>query len=190
MNKLNIQVILGSTRENRFGIQPAEWIVKKLQNNSNVEVELIDLRDWNLPFFNEAVSPSMNNGNYTDPLAAKWAQKIGEADGYIWVAPEYNHGYSAVLKNALDYVYREWHKKPVSFVAYGTVGGARAVEQLRQVAVELQMAPIRQAVHIQNFWSLLDSNGKLNFEGLEKSADDMIENLIWWGQALKKARTT
>lgn len=185
---MKIQVILGSTRPNRFGEQPANWIYEELKAQPGIQAELIDLRDWPLPFFDEAMGPSMNKGNYSLELAKKWANKIGEADGYIWVTPEYNHGYSAVLKNAIDYVYSEWNKKPVAFVSYGGVGGARAVEQLRQVATELQMVSIRRAIHIINFWNLLDEDGKLKTDSLEEHASEMIEHLLWWAQALKNAR--
>lgn len=185
---IKIQVILGSTRQNRFGDKPAKWIVDELKKNKEVDVELIDLRDVKLPFFDEPVSPLTSGGKYVLPEGAVWAKKIGEADGYIWVTPEYNHGYSSVLKNAIDYVYNEWNKKPVTFVAYGVLGGARAVEQLRQVAVELQMAPIRAAVHIPAYWTLLDENGNLKTETLQDSANIMIEQLIWWTKTLKEAR--
>src|SRR5579859_7915590 len=140
---VKIQVIIGSTRKGRFSEKPAHWIFDELKKRQDVDAELIDLRDWPLPFFDESISPSQNKGTYENALAAKWAKKIEEADGFIIVTPEYNHGYSAVLKNALDYVYKEWNKKPVGFVSYGGIsGGTRAVQQLRQVAIELQMVPI------------------------------------------------
>jgi NAD(P)H-dependent FMN reductase len=104
------------------------------------------------------------------------------------VTPEYNHGYSAVMKNAIDYVSREWNKKPAAFVSYGSVGGARAIEQLREVVIELQMAPIRNAVHMTNFWSLLDEKGAINTESFEHSGDALIDQLIWWTDALVAAR--
>ncbi|HTX19838.1 MAG TPA: NAD(P)H-dependent oxidoreductase, partial [Bacteroidota bacterium] len=109
---------------------------------------MIDLRDWQLPMYDEPISPVSNKGIYTNPIGRKWADKIGEADGYIIVTPEYNHGYPAVLKNAIDWVFQEWRRKPVGFVSYGNLGGARVIEQLRQVVIELQMLPIRNAVHI------------------------------------------
>lgn len=186
---IKIEVIIGSTREGRFGDKPAKWIFDMLSKKERVEAELIDLRDWPLPFFNEAVSPSMNQGKYANELAAKWAEKVGEADGYIIVTPEYNHGYSAVLKNAIDYVYNEWNNKPVAFVGYGSMGGARAIEQLREVAVELQMTPIRSAVHIPGFWNYLDENSNLKTGSFDKAAEGMIDQLIWWAQALKSARS-
>lgn len=147
---LKIQVIIGSTRENRFSEKPANYIFSELKKQKDVEPELIDLKDWPLPFFDEPISPSMSKGKYNNPLGRKWADKVAEADGYIIIAPEYNHGYPAVLKNALDWVFNEWHKKPIGFVSYGSVGGARSVEQLKQVAIELKLVPIRQAIHLSS----------------------------------------
>lgn len=186
---VKLQVIIGSTRQNRFGEKPAKWIFEELKKKEGIEAELIDLRDWPLPFFDEPVSPLMSEGKYVNELAPKWAKKIEEADGYIFVTPEYNHGYSAVLKNAMDYVYKEWNKKPVAFVSYGAVaGGTRAVQQLRQVAIELQMVPIRAGVHIPNFWTLLDEKGNIKTETLQDNADIMIDQLLWWTKALRTAR--
>ncbi|MGA9407243.1 MAG: NAD(P)H-dependent oxidoreductase [Bacteroidota bacterium] len=145
---LTIQVIVGSTRQNRFSEKPARYIYDELKKKEEIQAELIDLRDWLLPFYDEPISPAVNKGNYSNALGKKWASKIGEADGYIIVTPEYNHGYTAVLKNALDWVFPEWNEKPVGFVSYGSALGARAVEQLRQVVIELRMIPIRNAVHI------------------------------------------
>jgi NAD(P)H-dependent FMN reductase len=148
MAPLTIQVIIGSTRQNRFSEKPARYIFDELRKKENIHVELIDLRDWPLPFFDEPISPVSNKGNYSNDLGKKWASKVAEADGYIMVTPEYSHGYPAVLKNALDWVFAEWNNKPVGFVSYGNAGGARAIEQLRQVVIELQMLPIRSAIHL------------------------------------------
>jgi NAD(P)H-dependent FMN reductase len=145
---LKIQIIIGSTRQNRVSEKPAHYIFEELNKKEGIEAELIDLRDWPLPFYDEPTSPAGNQGNYINPLGKKWANKIGEADGYIIIAPEYNHGYPAVLKNALDWVYPEWNKKPVGFVSYGSALGARAIEQLRQVVIELKMIPLQSAIHI------------------------------------------
>lgn len=183
---------MGSTRQNRFSEKPALWIFEETKKREGVEVELIDLRDWTLPFFDDAESPSGNKGIYKNELVSKWAKKIGEADAFIVVTPEYNHGYPAVLKNAMDHVYLEWNKKPIGFVSYGSVGGARAIEQLRQVSIELQMAPIRNAIHIPSFWTLRDEAGNLKpgaFDSLKGTADNFLEQLLWWGDALKTART-
>jgi NAD(P)H-dependent FMN reductase len=144
---LNVQVILGSTRQNRFGDKPAHYILGELSKRPDVRAELVDLRDWPMPFFDHPVSPM--RAKISEPaIIPRWAAKVGEADAYVIVTPEYNHGYPAVLKNALDWVYTEWTKKPVGFVGYGSTGGARAIEQLRQVVIELEMVPIREALHI------------------------------------------
>lgn len=186
---ITLQVILGSTREGRFGEKPAKWVVEELKKQKEVEVELLDLRDWPLPFFNEPLSPASSDGKYTNELAAKWAEKIGEADGYIIVTPEYNNGYSAVLKNALDYVYKQWNMKPVSFVSYGGIsGGIRAVQQLRQVVIELQLVPLRQGVYIPFARTHLDEKGNLKSEALQPQLDALVPHLIFYATLLKKGR--
>jgi NAD(P)H-dependent FMN reductase len=196
MTPLKIHIILGSTRPNRFGDTPAQWILRETQKLPDVQATLIDLRDHPLPFYDRPISPSMSKpGDYGEDTANAWAKIIAEADGYIFVSPEYNHGYSAVLKNALDTIYHEWNRKAVAFVGYGSVGGARSVEQLRQVAVELQMAPVRQAVHIP--WSIMGpiAMGKAEWtaeteEQFKGSLAGMLENLVWWTKALKTARAS
>jgi len=191
-NNLKVKIILGSTRPNRFSDKAGVWILGEAKKKAAIDVELLDLRDYPLPFFYEPMSPAMvKDGAYPNEIAKKWAAKIQEADGFIIVTPEYNHGTSGVLKNALDYIYAEWNNKPVSFVSYGSVGGTRAVEQLRQVAVELQMAPIRNAVHIPQHWNLLDEKGNLKNEALEpfhENVKALLNQLIWWAKALKSAR--
>lgn len=188
---MKIQIIIGSTRQNRFGEKPAHMLFEEAKKRKDIEFELIDLRDWPLPFFDEPTSPSMMEmmkKDYVSKLGKKWAGKIGEADGYIIVTPEYNHGYSAVLKNALDYVYKEWNKKPVAFLSYGGIsGGTRAVQQLRQVVLELQMVPIRAGVHIPMYWEHLDEKGNLKADAV-KGIEAMLDQLIWWTKILKDAR--
>ena len=189
--KLAIKIIVGSTRQNRFGDKPAQWMYDIARKRSELDAEFLDLRDYPLPFFNEPASPAMAGGKYANEVVAKWAGKIQTADGFIIVTPEYNHGYPAVLKNAMDYIYNEWNNKAIGFVSYGGVGGARSIEQLRQVAIELQMAPIRNAVHIQAFWTLLDENGNLKtgaLDSLGDAAEKFLDQLIWWTRALKAAR--
>jgi NAD(P)H-dependent FMN reductase len=188
---LKIQVIMGSTRQGRFGEKPAKWIFEELKKKENVEAELIDLRDYPLPFFDEPMSPATSKGKYTNETAIKWAKKVGEADGYIIVTPEYNHGYPAVLKNALDYVYKEWNNKPVGFVSYGGVsGGTRSVQQLRQVVIELQMVPIRNGIHIPMYWTNLDEKGELKTDSLKENAENFLNQLIFWTKNLKTVRET
>ena len=187
---IKIHVIIGSTRQNRFSEKPARWIFEEVKKKEGIEAELLDLRDYPLPFFNEPASPAYMKEEYANPDARRWVQKIAEADGYIIVTPEYNHGYPAVLKNALDYGYSQWNNKPVGFVSYGTVAGARSVEQLRLVAIELQMAPIRNAVHIPAFWTLMDDKGDLKTDTLHDAAEKFLTQLVWWAHALKTARQT
>ena len=189
--KILLKVILGSTRPGRFGDKPAKWILEEARKQPGVEVELLDLRDYQMPFFNEPHSLAMKPGVYSDPASLAWSKKIAEADGFILVCPEYNHGPSAVLKNALDYAYTEWNKKPVGFVAYGSVGGARAVEQLRGIVTELQMVSVRNAVHIISPWFLVDEKGDLKpgaLDAYKDAASGMLTQLVWWAKALKSAR--
>ncbi len=189
---LKIGIIIGSTREGRFADKPATWLCNRMKDYSDVSVELIDLREYPLPYFNEAIPPSMIQEPYADPQVQKWTQKVAETDAYIIVSPEYNHGYSAVLKNALDYVSKEWANKPVSFVSYGSAGGARAVEQLRQVVIELQMAPMKYAIHMM--WDVIaaimqdPSKNPAVFEQFNSRADGMVDQLVTWGNALKQIR--
>jgi NAD(P)H-dependent FMN reductase len=189
MPTLDLKVIIGSTRPNRFSEQPAQWIFDKAKQRANLSVELLDLRDYPLPFFEEALPPGLAKDNYDHPTVTRWREKIKEADGYIVATPEYNHGYPAVLKNALDYTYFAWAKKAIAFVSWGGLGGGRAVEQLRGVAIELDMAPVRTAVHIPNFWMFLDDKGKFkSFDPYEPAGDALIDQLTWWAGALKAAR--
>lgn len=190
---IKIQVILGSIREGRFGDKPAHFVLGEVQKLSGVVAELVDLRDYPLPLFHDAVSPSMSGGNYGTEEAKKFAAKIGEADAYIIVTPEYNHGYPGALKNALDSIFFEWNNKPVAFVAYGGAGGARSVEQLRQVAIELQMAPIRFAVHI--FWDMYMKVVKETapadpalFEPIRERTAGMLSQLVLWANTFKTLR--
>ncbi len=189
---LNIKVIAGSTREGRFSDKATAWIAEEIKKQEWVAVEVLDLRDYDMPFFNEPVSPSFKQEPYKNESVARFTKKVAEGDAFVIVTPEYNHGTSGVLKNALDWVYPEWNNKPVAFVSYGSVGGARAIEQLRLNAVELQMAPIRNSVHIpgEQYFPVLF--GKVEAKELfalqSDKAEAMITQLLWWTRALKNAR--
>lgn len=189
---LNIKVIAGSTREGRFSDKAAAWIAEEIKKQEEVMVEIIDLHDYDMPFFNESISPSFKQEPYKNEAVARFTKKIEEGDAFVMVTPEYNHGTSGVLKNALDWVYQEWNNKPVAFVSYGSVGGARAVEQLRLNAIELQMAPIRNAVHIPGEQYFPVAFGKAEVKDLfasqTKKVEAMATQLLWWTRALKKAR--
>lgn len=195
---LKIQIILGSTRPERFGDKPAHYLRDELNQKPGVEAELIDLRDWPLPFYDEPIAPARNQGNYANPLGKQWAGKVAEADGYIMISPEYNHGYSAVLKNALDWVGPEWKDKPVGFVGYGNAGGARAIEQLRQVVVELSMHPLKSAIHIPTdiFFALRTQQAPADpalFKGLRETfggdrVEQMFDELFKYARLLRTVR--
>ncbi len=189
---MKIGVILGSTRQVRRGERVAKWIMSELSKREDVEVELLDLREYPLPFYAEDSSPDSLKDGYSSPVATKWAEKIGEMEGFILVVGEYNHGPIPVLKNALDYVYEEWNKKPVAFVGYatGASGAMRAVEQLRTVVGELQMADMQKAVHIRNVLDTLDENGKLLQGHYAEQLNGVMEQLLWWTKALKAAKET
>lgn len=186
----HIGIVIGSTREGRFGDKPAQWIHALAQARTDLSFELIDLRDHPLPFFNEPVSPAW--APVQNEAARRWADKLGTVDGLIVVTPEYNHGPSAVLKNAFDYAYKEFSRKPIAFVGYGGVGAARAIEQLRLVAIELQMAPVRNAVHVGMVEFLgIWQQGKTfeDYSHLAQAAGAMLDDLAWWAGALKTARS-
>jgi len=187
MSTLRIKVIVGSTRANRFSEKPAQWIFDAARKRADLDVELLDLRDYPLPFFEEAMPPGMAKDGYTNPAIVKWRDKIREGDGFIICTPEYNHGYPAVLKNALDHVYFAWSRKAVAFVSWGGAGGTRGVEQLRAVAIELDMAPTRFAVHIPNPWFIKDIS-EIDTEANQQSANALLDHLTWWAGALKAAR--
>lgn len=183
---VRIQIILGSTREGRFGDRVANWFYSIAASRRDLNAELIDLHDWPMPFFNEARPPA--SGHYA-PEARAWADKIATADGYVIVTPEYNHGYTAVLKNALDHIYAEWNNKPVAFIGYGgSSGGSRAVQQLRQVVIELQMTPIREGILLPFARRLFDENGDIKDFSYDARVHALLDQLEWWARALKAAR--
>ena len=188
---LKLALIIGSTRPNRFADVPARWVAEAAAERSDFTLEVLDLRDWPLPFFDQPASPARGGGDYANPVVDRWQRRIGELDGFIATAAEYNHGPTAVLKNAFDTAYAEWNKKPIGFVGYGGVGGARAVEQLRMVAVELQMAPVMRAVHIglePSLGVMLHGKALDDYAYLAESRTAMFDQLVWWGTALKVAR--
>lgn len=189
---ISIKVIAGSTREGRFSDKAALWITEEIKKQEGLSVEILDLRDYDMPFFSDAATPSFKQEPYKNEVVARFTSKIAEGDAFVIVTPEYNHGTSGVLKNALDWVYQEWNNKPVAFVSYGSVGGARAVEQLRLNAIELQMAPIRTAVHIpgEEYFPVLFGQADANemFTKFTSRANEMIIQLLWWAKALKVAR--
>lgn len=189
MTNPKIAIIISSTRQTRFGEKPAQWIYDIAAQRSDIDVEILDLRDYPMPFFDEVASNAWVPS--TNEVAQLWQKKVAEFDSYIFITAEYNRSIPAVLKNALDYAYPEWNRKAAAFVGYGSVGGARAVEHLRLICVELQMAPTRTGVHIQggDFMAVWQQGKSLtDLPYLQPNAATMLEELVWWTKALKAAR--
>ena len=189
-----ISVIMGSIRQGRFSEKPARWILQHLKKRDGVDARLLDLRDFPMPFLDEPVPPAMpGRPPYENDVVKKWTAAIAQSDGFVFVTPEYNYGPSAVLKNAIDWVYPEWNRKAAAFVSYGGAAGVRSVQQLRETAIELQLAPIRSSVHIPaaTLWTHFQG-GDVNagLAELEGPAGIMIEDLLWWTAALKTARVS
>jgi NAD(P)H-dependent FMN reductase len=189
---MDVAVITGTTREGRFSGLVAEWITGHLAEHPEIELEGIDLRDHPLPFF-DGVAPARTLRDYPRDDVARLGNAIDRADGFVVLTGEYNHGYPAVLKNAMDWTFVEWRHKPITFVSWGNVGGARAIEQLRQVAVEFEMAPLRHAVHILPDVMIAvrqagDAADVSLFADLGPRVDQMADDLLWWMRALTTAR--
>lgn len=179
---VKVALIIASVRNNRFGEQPATWVVEKIKQRHDVELDVIDLKEVNLPHFHD--DPT------TSDVIDKWNERLQDVDGYIFVTPEYNHAIPASLKDALDHAYDPWNYRPMVAVSYGfDAGGARAVEQLRDVAAELRMFGLRDAIHIVNYPKFLDDKGTFQpSQGMDKTADTMLDELIFWANALKQPR--
>ncbi len=193
IEKPKIALIIGSTRKARWADTPARWMLSKMKERDDFEVELVDLRDYDLPLFDEVSSnmwiPSQ------DPRALRWQEKIKSYDGYVFVVAEYNRSITGALKNALDQDYVGWNNKPMGMIAYGTTGGARAAEHLRLIAVELQMVPVRSAVHIggSDFFRVIPHNPNMEpmdvLDGiLANSVKETLDQLSWYARVLKDAR--
>ncbi|RDD72797.1 NADPH-dependent FMN reductase [Paracoccus versutus] len=190
--KPHIAIIIGSTRAARFADKPAAWLLENARKREDMSFELVDLRDHDLPLFDEVASnlwvPSQ------DPRAVKWQQKLAEFDGYVFLTSEYNHSVSGSLKNALDQAYKEWNRKPAAAMGYGGVGAARAIEHLRGIAVELQMVPLRNAVHLGggDFFKVspLGANGEMAEveANLLPALEAMLDELHWWAEATMAQR--
>ena len=191
--KPRIAVILGSTRDSRFGTKPADWILDKARARGDWEVELVDLKDYDLPLFNEMASNAWMPS--ADPRAVAWQEKIASFDGYIFVVAEYNRSITGALKNALDQAYVDWNRKAFGVVGYGALGAARAVEHLRTIGIELQMVSTRSGVHIAgaDFFAV-HPLGQQNqpLSAIEAtvggSAKAMLDELDWWTRATMAAR--
>lgn len=179
MKAMRLMIILGSSRQGRRGEVVAKWVKAAAETDKRLEVDYVDLRELNLPFFDEPMSPFTirdTGASYTHPEGEAWAQRVGKADGVLIVSPEYNHGYPAVLKNALDWVGREWVDKPVAYVSYGNItGGVRSVEQLRQVTNELGLVQVANAIYFPGIArDAFDQTG----QPAHKSANDNLKSMF------------
>lgn len=190
MSKPKIAVIIGSIRPTRFGDKPAKWILDHANARGDIEAEIVDLADYKLPFFESAASDFWAPAS--DPEVIRWQEKLNEFDGYIFVTPEYNRSIPGALKNAIDQAYKPFIRKAAAFVAYGSVGGARAVEHLRTILVETQAVPVRHAIHIggSDFMPLM--MGQKSWDDVKGNFDafvpELLDNLVWWTNATKAAR--
>lgn len=190
MSKPKVAVIISSTRPTRFGEKPAKWIADHAAARGDIDVEIVDLRDYDLPLFDAPASdlwmPTPN------PVAAKWQAKLNEFDGFIIVTAEYNRSITGALKNAIDWAYKPFVKKAVAYVGYGSVGGARAIEHLRNIMVELQAVSVRHAIHIGGSDFLPIMFGQTTWEDVAPRFDalvpEVLDNLVWWTKATKAAR--
>ena len=183
---MRIGIILGSTRPNRNGEAVAKWVLEHAQKRDDAQYELVDLKDYDLPLLDEPIPPSQ--GKYSKDHTKKWAKKIASLDGFVIVTPEYNHSTSAALKNALDFLYAEWNNKAAGFVGYGSMGAARAVEHLRGVMAELQVATVRAQV---TFMLATDFKNFSEFTPAshhEKTLSAMLGQLIPWCAAMQGVR--
>jgi NAD(P)H-dependent FMN reductase len=178
---IRIAIIIGSNREGRYAPTIAKWFVNEVRKHDGLMLDIIDLAEISLP----AILPLKN-----DSATAAYAERIGAADAFVMITPEYNHSYPASLKQAIDLANAEWHAKPVAFVSYGGMsGGIRAVEHLRTVISEVHGMTIRNTISLHNVWRQFDSNGNLiDPSGGTKAADALVVQLIWWARALRNAR--
>ncbi|HEX5224655.1 MAG TPA: NAD(P)H-dependent oxidoreductase [Solirubrobacteraceae bacterium] len=181
-----VLVIIASTRQERRGEPIARWFTEYARTRSDVSVELADLALLDLPPLRESTPPM--HADSRDAGAADWSRMVAEADAFVVVCGEYNHGYPAPLKNAFDHLFSEWARKPVGFVSYGgAAGGVRAVEQLRQVAVELDMVPVRRQVAIHRVWAAFGADGQLS-DPPREDASLLLDDVVWWADTLRGAR--
>jgi len=180
---MRLMIILGSSRQGRRGGVVADWVNARAQADGRFEIDFVDLRELNLPYFDEPLSPFSiydTGQDYTHPEGKAWAERVGRAAGFIIVTPEYNHGYPGVLKNALDWVGREWGDKPVGFISYGNItGGARSVEQLRQVVVELGLFQVANGIYFPGISrGAFNEKGQPAHEGANENLKKMFDELL------------
>jgi NAD(P)H-dependent FMN reductase len=183
---VRLGIVTGSTRPGRKAEAVARWVYEIAQQRGDAEYEVVDLQDFNLPLLDEPMPPSM--GQYRQPHTLAWAEKIASFDAFVFVTPEYNHGTSGALKNAIDFLYREWNNKAAGFVGYGGAGGVRAVESLRLVMGELQVADVRAQVMLSLFTDFENFTVFKPGPHQEAAVNAMLDQLLAWSGALKTLR--
>lgn len=183
---IRIGVIVGSTRPGRKALDVAKWVLGIANLRSDAIYELVDIADANLPLLDEAMPPSM--GHYSQQHTKDWAAKIAQYDGFVFVTPEYNHGTSAALKNAIDFLFKEWNNKAAGFVGYGSMGGARAIESLRLVMGEIMVADVRQAVMLSLFRDFENFTTFTPATSHEQTLETMLDQVVAWSHALQAVR--
>jgi NAD(P)H-dependent FMN reductase len=186
MEMLNVAIIVGSTRPGRKADTIARWVHAIAARRGDAAFEIVDIADFDLPLLDEAFPPTM--GQYEKPHTKAWAAKIAAFDAFIFVTPEYNHATSGALKNAIDYLFREWNHKAAGFVGYGSVGGARAVEQLRLMMGEVKVADVRAQVALSLYTDFENFTVFKPGPNQETAVNAMLDDLIPWGQALQSMR--
>jgi NAD(P)H-dependent FMN reductase len=185
--RLKVAIIIGSTRPGRNGEAVSQWIYDLAKQRDDAEYELVDIKDYNLPLLDEPIPPSM--GQYSKDHTKVWAMKIDSFDAYVFVTPEYNHGISGALKNAIDFLFKEWNNKVAGFVSYGSAGGVRAVEHLRLVMSEVKVATVRAQVQLSLFTDFENFSTFKPHTIHERSANNMLDEVIAWASAMKTLRT-
>lgn len=183
---IRIGIIVGSTRPGRKAEAVAQWVYGIASGRADAEYEVVDIKDYNLPLLDEPVPPSL--GQYSQPHTKVWAARIASFDAFVFVTPEYNHATSGALKNAIDYLYREWNNKAAGFVSYGSMGGARAVENLRLIMGELQVADVRAQVMLSLFTDFENFTLFKPAPAHEAEVHTLLDQLVAWGGALKTLR--
>jgi NAD(P)H-dependent FMN reductase len=183
---IRVAVITGSTRPGRNNEAVAKWVFEIARQRNDAEFEFVDIQDFNLPLLDEPVPPSM--GKYSKPHTIAWAEKINSFDAFVFVTPEYNHSTSGALKNAIDYLYKEWNNKAAGFVGYGSAGGARAIEHLRGIMSELQVAHVRNQVMLSLFTDFEKFSTFKPGAHQEGAVTAMLDQVIAWGGALQNLR--
>jgi NAD(P)H-dependent FMN reductase len=183
---LKVGIIVGSTRPGRKAAVVAKWAYDILKSRTNAAFEIVDIEDYKLPLLDEPMPPSM--GQYSKAHTKTWAAKIGSLDGFIFVTPEYNHSTSAALKNAIDFLFREWNDKAAGFIGYGGAGGVRAVENLRLVMGEIKVAAVRVQVMLSLYTDFENFTTFKPHPHHEKTVHAMADEVIAWSGALKALR--